>query len=477
MQRIVRNLEKERNVTKEGTVTKERRRGGESVTMRRVCRGAIAGVLTVVLLTSGVFAQQPRAGAVDLTMYFPIGVAGPLTTLMTKMVGEFNASHPTIHVNPVFAGDYVSASAKAQAGITAGAPPDVAVLLAADLFTFTDERAVLPLDKYFTKKELSDYWPAFLANGRLHGHIYSIPFQRSTPVLYYNKAMFRQARIKKAPATWTALVQDAKKLTRRDAAGHVTRYGVEFPSDGTVYWMWEGLVLETKQKLFSPQGTKVSFDSPGAIKATNFLIDLSRKSHVMAPGILAWGGAPTDFDGGKVAMIYHSTGSLSAILAGAKFPVGVAFMPRDKTYGAPTGGGSMYVFKNIPASHVKPSITFIKWMTSPARAAQWSIETGYVAVRKSAFKTHAMKVWAKKYPQVLVARNQLRYAHAELATHQDQQIHKFIDDELQAAIAGQTSTKKALQTAQQESDQVLSQFRRYSRSLRVSRREEGRVGR
>lgn len=427
---------------------------------RRMIRTTTAVVLGAVLLTPAVSAQQPRAGTVDLSMYFPIGVAGPLNTLMTKLVGEFNASHPSIHVDPVFAGDYISTSAKAQAGISAGKPPDVAVLLAADLFSFTDEHAVLPLDKYFTKKELADYWPAFLANGRLHGHIYSIPFQRSTPVLYYNKAMFRQAHIKTAPATWTQLVQDARKLTRRDSSGTVTRYGVEFPSDGTVYWMWEGLVLETGQKLFSPQGTNVNFDSPGAIRATNFLIDLSRKYHVMAPGILAWGGAPTDFDGGKAAMIYHSTGSLSAILAGAKFPVGVAFMPKDKTYGAPTGGGSMYVFKNIPASHVKASITFIKWMTSPARAAEWSIETGYVAVRKSAFRTHAMVAWAKKYPQVLVARNQLKYAYAELATHQDQQIHKFIDDELQAAIAGQTPTKQALRTAQQESDQVLSQFRR-----------------
>jgi sn-glycerol 3-phosphate transport system substrate-binding protein len=424
----------------------------------RISRIVTAVVMCTVLLSSSVFAARPRASTVNLTMYFPIGVAGPLNSLMTRLVADFNATHADIHVNPVFAGDYVSASAKAQAGISAGSPPDVAVLLAADLFSFTDEHAVLPLEKYFTKKELADYWPAFLANGKLHGHIYSIPFQRSTPVLYYNKAMFKQAHIKKAPATWKQLVADAKKLTVRDSSGNVTRYGVEFPSDGTVYWMWEGLVLETGQKLFNAQGTKVYFNSPGAIRATNFLIDLAQKYHVMAPGVLPWGGAPTDFIGEKSAMIYHSTGSLAAILAGAKFPVGVAFMPKDKTYGAPTGGGSMYVFKGIPASHVKASITFIKWMTSPVRAAQWSIETGYVAVRKSAFKTHAMKVWAKQNPQVLVARDQLKYAHAELATHQDQQIHKFIDDELDAAISGQTSTKTALQGAQQQSNQILSQF-------------------
>lgn len=429
-----------------------------SIGFARLSRIVTAVVMSTVLLTSSVFAARPHASTVSLTMYFPIGVAGPLNSLMTRLVADFNDTHPDIHVNPVFAGDYVSASAKAQAGISAGSPPDVAVLLAADLFSFTDEHAVLPLEKYFSKKELADYYPAFLANGRLHGHIYSIPFQRSTPVLYYNKAMFKQAHIKKAPSTWSQLAKDAQKLTQRDSSGNATRYGVEFPSDGTVYWMWEGLVLETGQKLFNSTGTKVYFNSPGAIKATNFLIDLSHKYHAMAPGVLPWGGAPTDFEAGKAAMIYHSTGSLAAILAAAKFPVGVAFMPKDKTYGAPTGGGSMYVFKGIPASHVKASITFIKWMTSPVRAAQWSIETGYVAVRKSAFKTHAMKVFAKQHPQVLVARDQLKYAHAELATHQDQQIHQYIDDQLDAAISGQSPTKTALQTAQQQSNQILSQF-------------------
>lgn len=429
-----------------------------SFALGRIGRVVVAVAMSTVLLTSSVFAARPQANVVNLTMYFPIGVAGPLNSLMTRLVADFNGTHPDIHVNPVFAGDYVSASAKAQAGITAGSPPDVAVLLAADLFSFTDENAVLPLEKYFSKKELADYYPAFLANGTLHGHIYSIPFQRSTPVLYYNKAMFKQAGIKSAPKTWTQLAKDAQKLTQKDSSGNVTRWGVEFPSDGTVYWMWEGLVLETGQKLFNSTGTKVYFNSPGAAKATNFLIDLSHKYHAMAPGILAWGNAPTDFIGGKTAMIYHSTGSLSAILAGANFPVGVAYMPKDKTYGAPTGGGSMYVFKGIPASHVKASITFIKWMTSPSRAAQWSIETGYVAVRKSAFKEKSMKAWVKQHPQVLVARNQLKYAQAELATHQDQQIHQFIDDQLDAAISGQTPTKTALATAQQESNRILSQF-------------------
>lgn len=424
----------------------------------RLVRAITVSAVAAVLMAPGVQAR-PSHATTNLTLDFPIGVAGPLNSLMTNLVGEFNASHPDIHVDPVFAGDYVSTSAKVQAGITAGKPPDMAVLLAADLFSFTDEHAVLPLDKYFSKKELADFWPAFLSNGKLKGHLYSIPFQRSTPVLYYNKAMFKQAGIKSPPATWTALVKDAKKLTRRNSSGAITRSGVEFPSDGTVYWMWEGLVLETGAKLFNPQGTKVYFNSKGAATATNFVIDLARKYHVMQPGILPWGGAPTDFIGGKTAMIYHSTGSLAAILAGAHFPVGVAFMPKDKTYAAPTGGGNLYVFKHIPTSHIKPAITFIKWMTSPERAAEWSIATGYVAVRKSAFKTSEMKSFAKHHPQVLIARNQLKYAHAELATHDDQQIHKFIDDELDAAISGQTSVKNALNSAQQQSDQVLSSFR------------------
>ena len=429
------------------------------LSVSRLCRTVAALAVAACILAPLPGGQARAASTVDLTFYYPVGVAGPLTTIMTNLVNQFNAGHPGIKVDPIFAGDYVSTSTKVQAAISGGKTPDVAVLLSTDLFSFLDQKVLLQLDGALPSSYLKDFWPAFMANATVNGHVYSIPFQRSTPILYYNKAAFQKAGLNpnRPPATWSELIADAQKLTTK-SGGKITQYGVELPSSGTVYWVYQGLALQAGNQLMNSTGTQTYFDSPGAVAALKFWISLSKTYGVMPSGIVDWGATPTDFDAGKVAMVYHSTGSLTSILKGANFPVGTAFMPADKSFGAPTGGGNLYVFKNIPTSHQQAALTFVQWMTSPAIAANWSIATGYVAVRQSAYHTPAMRAYIKTHPQALVARDQLKYAYAELATHQDQQIHKILDDALQAAITGQTSPESALHGAQQQSMSILSQF-------------------
>ncbi|RYD05800.1 hypothetical protein N752_07870 [Desulforamulus aquiferis] len=78
-------------------------------------------------------------------------------------------------------------------------------------------------------------------------------------------------------------------------------------------------------------------------------------------------------------MMYHTTGNLTNVKNNAKFDFGVAFLPAKKNYASPTGGGNFYVFKGISEDKQEAAWKFIRWMTEPERAAQWSIDTGYVA--------------------------------------------------------------------------------------------------
>ena len=75
-------------------------------------------------------------------------------------------------------------------------------------------------------------------------------------------------------------------------------------------------------------------------------------------------------------------------------------------------------------------------MTSPERAAQWGIDTGYVAVRPDAWETPEMKKYVAGFPAAAVARDQLQYAVAELSTHDNQRVTKALNDGLQAALTG-----------------------------------------
>lgn len=428
---------------------------------RRMC--TLVGVLAVAVSLA---AARPAGAVVELKFYYPVGVSGPLAKVMDEMVADFNRVHPGIHVTPIFAGGYYETMAKTQTAVLGGNPPDVAVLLSTDLFTLLDLHAIIPLDRFIQEaggdRFRTDFFDAFWLNSRVGDTTYSIPFQRSTIVLYYNQEAFQKAGLapSRPPRTWTELVQDAQKLTLHDASGNVTRWGVGIPTSGFTYWLFQGFVVEAGQpRLANPEGTEVYFDTPQTHRALSFWLRL-QQLRVEPQGITEWGTLPTDFASGRFAMAYHSTGSLTFIRTHAGFPFGTAFMPADKQFGTPTGGGNLYIFQQIPPERQRAAWTFVQWMTAPQQAARWSEASGYIAVRKSAFNIASYKAYTEKFPQALTARDQLSYAQAELATHDSGQIQKILSDNLQAALTGLKTPDQALRDAQRQADRVLSPFRK-----------------
>ena len=103
---------------------------------------------------------------------------------------------------------------------------------------------------------------------------------------------------------------------------------------------------------------------------------------------------------------------------------------------------------------------FIRWITSPARAAQWGIDTGYVAVRPDAWETPTMKKYVADFPAAAVARDQLQYAVAELSTHDNQRVTKALNDGLQAALTGSKTSEQAMKDAQREAERLLRPYRK-----------------
>ena len=102
---------------------------------------------------------------------------------------------------------------------------------------------------------------------------------------------------------------------------------------------------------------------------------------------------------------------------------------------------------------------FIKWVTQPERAAQWGIDTGYVAVSPAAFETPAMKKYVAEFPAAAVARDQLPYAKAELSTHDNQRVTKALNDGLQAALTGTKTPEQAMRDAQREAVRLLKSYK------------------
>jgi sn-glycerol 3-phosphate transport system substrate-binding protein len=428
-------------------------------------RSTIWGWLVAVALAAlsgATLAQAP----VEISFYYPVAVGGPITKLVDNFAADFEKENPGIKVKPIYSGAYQESITKALTAVKSNDAPTMSVLLSTDMFTLIDEDAIVPFDPLIKTPEdqawLKGFYPAFMENSQTGGKTWGIPFQRSTIVLYYNKEMFKDAGLdpNHAPATWKEMVEVAQKLTKRDASGKVTQWGVQIPASGFPYWLFQGLTTENDVQLMNAAGTETYYDKPAVIEALQYWMDLTAKYKVHPEGIVEWGTTPKDFFERKVAMIWTTTGNLTNIKNNAKFDFGVAMLPANKRRGSPTGGGNFYLFKQAKPEQQAAAFKFIKWITSPARAAQWGIDTGYVAVRPDAWETPVMKKYVAEFPPAAVARDQLQYAVAELSTHDNQRVTKALNDGLQAGLTGTKRAEQAMKDSQREAERLLRPYRK-----------------
>ena len=419
-----------------------------------------AAVAAGLCMSAAAFAQKT-----EVSFYFPIAVGGPITKIIDGYASQFNKENPSYNVTPVYSGTYQETIVKVLTAHKAGKPPTSAILLSTDTFTLADEGAIAPIDD-FVKTDadrawLKSFFPAFLLNGQFDNKTWGVPFQRSTVVLYWNKQLFKEAGLdpNKPPQTWAETISMGQKLTKKDASGNVTQWGIQVPSSGFPYWLFQGFSTQNGGILANAAGNAVKYDDPKVVEALQYWVDLSRKYGIHPPGVVEWGTTPRDFLERKVAMIWTTTGNLTNIRSNAKFDFGVAMLPAGERRGSPTGGGNFFIFKKATAAEQEGAYKFAQWLTQPERAAQWSIDTGYVAVSPASYETAALKKYAADFPPALVARDQLPHAVAELSTHDNQRVTKALNDGLQAALTGAKTPAQAMKDAQTEANRLLRGYK------------------
>jgi len=414
---------------------------------------------TRLLAAASIFASAAMlpasASAVDLEFYFPVAVGGDAAGIIEGMTSAYMEENPQ--------------KKKTTRAITAargGNPPQLAILLSVDMFALIDEDIILPWDDFVTEEEqenwIGGFYDSFMRNSQTGGQTWGIPFQRSTPVMYYNKEAFAAAGLdpETPPATWDEMVEMGRELTLRDDSGNVTQWGVRIPSSGFPSWLFTGLVASNGQDgLANDAGTEVYFDTPEVIGALEYLVSLADEHEIMAPGILDWGATPRAFMDGESAIAWTTTGNLTNIRSNAPFDFGVAMLPANVRRGAPTGGGNFYLFEGSSDEQLQAAVDFVKWATAPEQAASWSIDTGYVAPRPDTWETDAMRAYAEEVPGALVARDQLEFAVPELSTFEGPRITQIINDAIAAAIVGDMTPADAMADAQSQADAILAAYR------------------
>jgi sn-glycerol 3-phosphate transport system substrate-binding protein len=405
--------------------------------------------------------------ATDIDLFFPVPVQGKLALEMQRLIEQFDQQHPDIHVTAVYTGSYDDTNLKTRAAIQAGHPPGAVIMSANFIREYAINNDAIPLDDLIAKDNqtpaqfMAEFWPALKLNATEQGHVYGVPFQNSTPLLYYSVDAFKDAGLDpdKPPVTWQDWVDDLRKLAKHDGNA-TTRWGVMFP--GTydyLGWITSGFAMSNGGEYYNPgYGGEVYYTQPSTVGAVRLIDAFVHKWHVMPEGVTDANAVTTAFFQGRTAMMILSTGSLSFVRDNMKTPYRTAFLPRAMVNAAPIGGASLIIPRGNTPERQAAAWTLINWLVSPEIAGGWSRFTGYFAPRIAAYDLPDMKDYLAKYPDAKVALDQLAYARGWFATYNTVGVRKALEDGVQAVLSGKMTPEAAMATAQKQADELMKPY-------------------
>lgn len=406
----------------------------------------------------------PTHAATEIDFFFPVPVQGQLANEMQRVVEEFNAGHPDVHVTASYTGSYDDTSLKTRSAMAGERPPAVVLMSANYIRDYAIAGEAIALDPLIgaghqtNEQFMEQFWPALRSNAVEAGHVHGVPFQNSTPVLYYNVDAFREVGLDpdKPPATWADWVDAAKRLTKRDG-GKVARWGLMMNEvEDNLMWLLSGFAMSNGGQYFNKDwGGEVYYDVPSTLGAVQFLDDLVHKHRVMPDGVNDANAMAAGFFGGRAAMILNSTGALGFVRQNMKLPYRVAFVPRALVGAVPIGGGSLMIPAGNSAERQAAAWTLIQWLTSPAVAGRWSRFTGYFAPNRAAYDLPEMQAYLQEHPDARVALDQLQYARPWFATYQTVPVRKALGDQVQAMLSGRVKPADAVAAGQRAANALL----------------------
>lgn len=372
----------------------------------------------------GTTAPVKSAGPTEITFWHAMG--GVNGEAMVSMVDEFNKKYEgKIHVNYEFQGTYDDEFSKIQAS-GGNYPCDIVQVYDIGSRYMIDSGWIVPVQKFITSDnyDISQLEPNIAAYYTVDGTLYSMPFNSSTPVLYYNKTAFKEAGIDKVPTCFEDIYEIASKLKVVNADGTVQRYGFGMGNYGWFFEQWMGKMGKNYVNNNNGRGksyaTAVDFDTNGGGLA---IVNVWNK--VLKEGIAPYlnqgnNDAKAAFIAGNTCMVLESTAALKSLLlnVGDNFEIGVAYFPsinRNDVGGVSVGGGSMWMMNTGNEARMNATWEFLKFMVSPEMQAIWNAKTGYFPVTVAAANTATFKENIAKYPQFQVALDQLHSSSPKYA--------------------------------------------------------------
>jgi sn-glycerol 3-phosphate transport system substrate-binding protein len=425
------------------------------------------------------------AAAVALTVASPAyavteiawwhAMSGQLGRQLEKLAADFNASQSEFRIVPSYKGNYTeTVTAAIFAFRSRGQPAIVQVNEIATATMMAAKGATYPVFELMRDEaetfSPSAYLPAIAGYYTdVAGNMLSFPFNSSTPILYYNKDLFRAAGLdpEVAPKTWPEVGAAAKRLR---AAGAPCGFTTAWPSWIHIenFSAYHNLPIATRANGLGGLDAVLTFNNPLVVRNIAQLADWQTTK------VFDYSGRATSaeprFQNGECGIFIGSSATRADIRANSKFEIGYGMLPYwSDVEGAPQntiiGGATLWVLRDRPREEYKGVAKFFAFLSKPEVQAAWHQNTGYLPITRAAFDLTRAQGFYDRNPGAAISIEQMTLKPPTenskgLRLGSFVLIRDVIDDELEQAFSGKKSAQGALDSAVERGNRLLRQFER-----------------
>lgn len=426
-------------------------------------------VKAISLALSGLFLSGQAASATQIAWWHAMG--GELGNKVNEIAGKFNQSQSEFEIKPVYKGSYSETMTGAITAFRARQQPHIvqvfevgtATMMAADNAIYPVYKLMQDAGKAFDQ---SKYLPAVTGYYTDNdNNMLSMPFNSSTPVLYYNRDLLARAGVE-VPTTWQEMAQAGQRLkeTGTDCA---------FTTSWTPWVQLENFAalhdipFATANNGFA--GTEVEL----LVNRAEYVQHIEQLAEWGKSGLFKYGGRQSDslplFYSGECAMFMGSSASYAGIKNNTPdFEFGVGLLPYNQTLiqqpqNSIIGGATLWVLQGHEQEEYQGVAEFFEFLSSPEIQADWHQFTGYLPITHAAYKLTQEQGFYQQNPGTEVAIEQMTRTEPTVNSKGIRlgnfvQIRDIVDEELEKVWAGQSEPQKALNTIVERSNAQLGRF-------------------
>ncbi|ABX31031.1 extracellular solute-binding protein family 1 [Petrotoga mobilis SJ95] len=415
-----------------------------------------------------------------VTIEFWHAMSGDRIALIEDIVSDFEEAYPDINVNAQYSGSYPETLNKLIAGVQSGNAPHIVQIYEIGTRLMIDSGVIVPVQDLLDQDDSYDVGvllEPILNYYKVDGKLYSMPFNSSTALLYYNKTLFEEAGLdpNRPPQTYEELLEYSRILTKKDSRGNTVQYGLTWPTHS---WIIEQLMAAADAPLVNndngrtARATEAVFNSEAGLKIFELFDQLNEEGLILNTAREDWSAARQNFISGKAAMLYTSTSDVKMFQEGLKsngYELGTAFLPVPdiSVSGGPViGGASLWLIAGHPDEETKAAWEFLKFVNREDQQIRWHQGTGYFPVRKDAIQRLHYEGFYAENPnyftsllQLLLAKRNFNSAGAVIGVFPE--TRETIEIAYERMVDGQMTPEEALSWAENQVTELIQEYNEF----------------